>query len=88
MPKLCDDTMAQFYYVYLNLDSSVQTIVLPQLVYAQETNSWDYNEILNQLSRVYDNPNKTQEAEDRMLSVKQTTNESSAAYVAKFERVI
>jgi hypothetical protein len=25
------DTVAQFYYVYLNLDSSVQAMVLPQL---------------------------------------------------------
>jgi len=52
------DPVAQFYYVYLNLDSSVQAMVLPQLHYAEETQSWDYTSILNQLERVYANPNK------------------------------
>jgi hypothetical protein len=52
------DATAQFYYVYLNLDSSVQLMVLPQLSYAKHTQSWDYQTILDQRSRVYDNPNK------------------------------
>ncbi|PMD27015.1 hypothetical protein NA56DRAFT_223969 [Hyaloscypha hepaticicola] len=30
------DEIAQFYYVYLNLDNSVQSIVLPQLAQAEE----------------------------------------------------
>ncbi|PMD15663.1 hypothetical protein NA56DRAFT_581563, partial [Hyaloscypha hepaticicola] len=30
------DEIAQFYYIYLNLDSSVQSIVLPQLAQAEE----------------------------------------------------
>jgi hypothetical protein len=31
------DATAQFYYVYLNLDSSAQSMVLPQLSYAKHT---------------------------------------------------
>src|ERR1700737_3214147 len=40
------DTIAQFYYVYLNLESHVQAIVLPQLSQADET-SYNYNTILD-----------------------------------------
>jgi hypothetical protein len=81
------DTVAQFYYVYLNLDSHVQAMVLPQLSQAEESQSWNYITILDQLSRVYDNPNKVQEAEDKLLSLKQG-NESLHAYIAKFERIL
>ncbi|BCR83504.1 uncharacterized protein ACHE_80210S [Aspergillus chevalieri] len=82
------DAVAQFYYVYLNLESKVQALVLPQLSYAEDTNTWDYNTILDQLSLVYDNPNKVQEAEDYLLVLKQDSGESVAAYIAKFERIL
>jgi Retrotransposon gag protein len=82
------DPIARFYYVYLNLDSSVQAMVLPQLAQAEESDHWDYNSILDQLSRVYDNPNRIQEAEDRLLAVKQDSNESITAYIARFERIL
>jgi hypothetical protein len=62
-------------------------MVLPQLSEAQRAGIWDYNSILKQLSRVYDNPNKVQEAEDRLLSLKQGTD-SIPAFIAKFERVL
>jgi hypothetical protein len=81
------DDIAQFYYVYLNLESHVQAMVLPQLSQAEQSNSWDYTTILDQLARVYDNPNKVQEAEDRLLTLKQGTD-TLPAYVAKFERVL
>lgn len=81
------DASAQFYYVYLNLDSSVQAMVLPQLNYAEDNADWDYQMILDQLTRVYDNPNKIQEAEDRLLSLKQG-DDNLTTYVAKFERIL
>lgn len=81
------DSIAQFYYVFLNLESQAQAMVLPQLSQAEDSNSWNYMTILDQLTRVYDNPNKVQEAEDRLHSVKQGTD-SLASYVAKFERVL
>ncbi|SRR6266487_1860073 len=81
------DATAQFYYVYLNLDSSVQAMVLPQLSHAESAQQWDYNSILDQLTRVYDNPNKQQEAEDRLYALKQG-NDSLPAYIAKFERTL
>jgi hypothetical protein len=62
-------------------------MVLPQLAQAEASNVWDYTTILDQLTRVYDNPNKVQEAEDKLLSIKQGTD-SVPAYVAKFERVL
>lgn len=81
------DSVAQFYYVFLNLDSHVQAMVLPQLGQAEESDIWDYNSILDQLARVYDNPNKVQEAEDRLLSLRQG-NDSAPTYISKFERVL
>jgi hypothetical protein len=81
------DTIAQFYYVYLNLDSHVQAMVLPQLSQAEDSESWDYRTILQQLSRVYDNPNKVQEAEDKLFALKQGSD-SIPTYTAKFERVL
>ena len=81
------DSVAQFYYVYLNLESHIQAMVLPQLSQAEVLNVWDYTTILDQLTRVYNNPNKVQEAEDKLLSLKQGTD-SVPAYVAKFERVL
>ena len=84
--EVIGDATAQFYYVYLNLNSHVQAIVLPQLSQADET-SYDYNMILDQLIRVYDNLNKVQEAEDKLYALKQGTN-SLYAYIAKFERIL
>jgi hypothetical protein len=81
------DSVAQFYYVYLNLESSVQSMVLPQLSQAELAQSWDYNTILDQLARVYDNPNKQSEAEDKLYTLKQG-NDSLPVYVAKFERTL
>jgi hypothetical protein len=61
-------------------------MVLPQLSQANET-SHDYNTILDQLIRVYGNPNKVQEAEDKLYALKQGTD-SLYAYIAKFERIL
>lgn len=77
----------QFYYVYLNLENSVQSMVLPQLDNAEEKGVWDYNTILAQLKQIYDNPNKIQEAEDRLHNPRQG-NESISVYIAKFERLL
>ena len=79
--------IAQFYYVYLNLESQVQAMVLPQLGEAETSNEWDYNSIFDQLARVYDNPNKIQEAEDKLLSLRQNSD-PLLIYIAKFERVL
>lgn len=85
--KAIGDTIAQFYYVYLNLESHVQAMVLPQLAHAEESKVWTYTTILDQLARVYDNPNKVQEAEDKLFALKQGAD-SVPAYIAKFERVL
>jgi hypothetical protein len=78
-----DNSIAQFYYIFLNLESSVQAQILPQL----NTATYDYNTILDQLSCVYNNPNKIQEAEDRLTTIKQGTD-SLYTYIAHFERTL
>jgi len=62
-------------------------MVLPQLSHAESTQTWDYNTILDQLARVYDNPNKQQEAEDKLYTLRQG-NDSLPVYIAKFERTL
>ena len=52
------NSTAQFYYVYSNLESNIQVMVLPQLFYAKTSHVYNYKSILNQLLRVYNNPNK------------------------------
>jgi hypothetical protein len=62
-------------------------MVLPQLSQAEAADVWDYHTILDQIARVYDNPNKVREAEDRLLSIKQG-DDSLRSYIAKFERLL
>src|SRR6516162_2324756 len=57
---------AQFFYVYSNLESAVQAMVLPQLRQADDTSHWDPQSILDQLIRVYDDPNKVEKAADKL----------------------
>ena len=82
------DSIAQFYYVYDRLESNVQSQVLPQLATAEEEQTWSYQSILDQLIRAFDNPNKTQEAVDRLHCIKQSSDESIPNYIAKFERLL
>lgn len=79
------DSITQFYYVYDRLESTVQSIVLPQLARAEEDEVWSYQSILDQLSRAYDNPNKTQEAEERLHRIDQGSD-SVPTYILRFER--
>lgn len=78
---------AQFYYVYLNLESQAQSMVLPQLATAKETGSWDYQTILDQLAKAYDSPTKVQDAEEKLLKCVQGTD-SLSVYIARFERLL
>jgi hypothetical protein len=80
--------IGQFYYVYLRLESQVQAIVLPQLRVAKETQVWDFHTILDQLARVYDSPNKVQDAEDKLFELKQGNQEAIPAYTSRFERML
>lgn len=83
-------THTQFYYVYLKLDSSVQARVLPQVSIANEAQKWDYNSILDELARVYDNSNKreeTEEAKDSLYALRQG-NDSPLASNAKLEEIL
>lgn len=82
------DDIARFYYVYNRLESSVQSQVLPQLANAKADEAWDYDTILQQLARALDNPNRIQEAVEKLHSIKQGSDESLANYIAKFERML
>jgi hypothetical protein len=80
--------IAQFYYVYYNLEATVQSTVLPQLAAAKASKSWDPSSILTQLQRIYHDPHKAKRAEDKLFELSQGTTESLASYVARFERAI
>ena len=80
--------IACFYYVYNNLEALVQAMVLPQLAGAELQEIWYYHTVLSQLSRVYENPNQRQEAEDTLHRLRQNDKEPIASYVAKFERLL
>ncbi|KAJ5347900.1 hypothetical protein MYU51_015415 [Penicillium brevicompactum] len=82
------DPIAQFYYVYMNLTSQVQVMVFPQLVAARESGEYNFEVILDQLTRVYDNLNKVYEVEDRLLSIRQDSSDSVIAYISRFERLL
>jgi Retrotransposon gag protein len=64
-----------------------KAMVLPQLSYAEEDETWNPQSILDQLARVCDNPNKLNEAKDRLHAVKQG-DDSLSTYIAKFERLL
>ncbi|KAF7938374.1 hypothetical protein EAE99_002046 [Botrytis elliptica] len=81
------NSTAQFYYIYLNLESHVQAMVLPQLSSFDQNVPLDHTTILDQLTRVYNNLNKVQEAEDRLFNLKQGID-SLHTYIAKFERTL
>jgi hypothetical protein len=49
--------------------------------------SHDYNTILDQLTRVYDNPNKMQETEVKLYAFKQGTDTFYIYIVESIERV-
>ena len=68
------DLTAQFYYVYFALDSKVQAMVLPQLARAEEDDEWNPQSIFDQLARVFDNPNKIYEAEDRLHRIERNSS--------------
>ncbi len=74
--------------MYDRLESNVQSQVLPQLATAEEAQYWSYQTILDQLARALDNPNKTQEAVDRLHRIEQSSGESIPNYIAKFERLL
>lgn len=78
---------AQFFYLYGNLDSKVQAMVIPQLLQAETNESWDCQNILDQLERVYDNPTKRDTAAARLQGIRQG-NDALPVYLSKFERVL
>ena len=85
--ELIGNTEAQFWYVYEALESHVQATILPLCQEAEDSDNWDYKQILGHLARIYDNLNKVQEAEDRLGNISQGSD-SLSIYVSKFERLL
>lgn len=77
---------AQFWYLFGCLDSKIQAMVLPTASYESPT----AKTILEALARVYDDPNKTSKAADRLTAgkVKQYDDESFNSYLARFEKTL
>ena len=61
-------------------------MVLSQLSYAETNYMYNCESIFSQLLRVYNNPNKVQEAEDKLHYLCQGAD-LLPAYMAKFKRV-
>lgn len=78
---------AQFFYVYSNLESKVQALVLPQLHAAEEGGEYDPQHIIDQLARIYEDPNKIEKATSKLSHIKQG-NDSFTIYLARFERLL
>jgi hypothetical protein len=62
-------------------------MVLPQLLQAETNEEWDYQNILDQLERVYDNPTKRDTAASRLQGLRQG-NDALPVFLAKFERLL
>ena len=73
--------------MYEALESHIQATILPLCQEAEDSDNWDYKQILGYLARIYDNLNKVQEAEDRLGNIFQGSN-SLSVYVSKFERLL
>ena len=85
--KVISNNKVQFFYLYKNLDFKIQLIILPYLATAEDDSVWDYNIILNQLDRVYNNPNKKDSAAARLQFIKQGLD-LVFIFLAKFERLL
>lgn len=79
---------AQFFYLYGRLEGKVQSLVTPQLTVAEATQQYDRDSILQQLARIYDDPHKIRDAEDKLQSLEQGQTDSLPTYLAKFERLL
>ena len=80
------DKEAQFFYVFGNLDSKIQALVLPQLHAAEQT-GYNPQSIIDQLSRIYEDPNKVEKATNKLSRIKQN-NDTFMVYLSRFERLI
>jgi retrotransposon gag protein len=78
---------ARFFYLYGRLDGKVQALVTPQLEHAETTQLYDTNDLFAPLLRLYDDPNKVENAEDRLHSIQQG-EDTLVVYLAKFERLL
>jgi hypothetical protein len=74
---------AHFWYVYGNLDSKIQALVLPLASETQLKPSL----IFDSLARIYEDPNKASRASDRLTQLRQGTD-SLPHFLAKFERTL
>lgn len=74
---------AHFWYVYGNLDTKIQALVLPLASGAQLNPSL----IFDSLARIYEDPNKASRASDRLTQLRQGTD-SLPHFLAKFERTL
>lgn len=76
-----------FFWLYGNLESKIQAMVLPQISVALAEGVWNTSSIFDQLARVYGNPSKEDDALGLLHGIKQRS-ESTAVYLANFERLL
>lgn len=81
-----DKNGGQFWYLYGRLETKVQQLVAPQLAQAEESQIFDHKTLLDQLSRLCDDPNAKRNAEEKLQSLKMFNDEPVNAFLARFER--
>lgn len=61
---------------------------MPQLSQAEDSKIYNPQEIISQLARLYDDPHKVREAEDKLQVLKMGDSDHLSAFLAKFERLL
>ena len=77
----------KFYYIYSSLGAKVQGLVLTFVRRAQKDEDWKLLALLDYLERIYDDPNKTKKAGQRLIELRQETM-TITAYLPQFEKTM
>lgn len=79
---------AQFFYVYGRLEPKIQGLVMPQLAQAEDNGVYDPQHIIKQLARLFDDPNKIRQAEEKLQALKMGDSDHLTAFLSRFERLL
>ncbi|KJZ68939.1 hypothetical protein HIM_08136 [Hirsutella minnesotensis 3608] len=81
------DENAQFYYVYSSLDRNIQSTVLAFVQRAEKQGQWSPTLLLDHLERIFDDPNKSKKAGQRLREMTQGAR-PLPDYLPRFERTL
>lgn len=80
---------AKFWYVYGRLEKKPKSLVSPQLAAAERDHDlYAPKPLFDQLLRLCNNPNARREAESKLLSLRQFSDQTFNAFLGVFERLL